>query len=441
MPDLRAYQTEAVHFLNRTGRGILALPPGTGKTATVADWLPTGRCLIICPNGPVLHHWYGELAQWADVQAVIGVGTKPARDTKRRSVAGGDFPALILNYECMRQDIDELVKIPWDAVVFDESHRLKGRTTLVAKSALKLARRTPNLVLCTGTPLLNHPEELFTSLQMIEPKRYTSFWTWAERRFEITFRKHKGRLVREVGDMLPGVAEIIGKELGKVMYLRPLEELLPDLPAVTETYLDISLSQAERTMHESMRKDFWMRHGDELVIAPNKISQTLRLRQLASDWSTFGGGDLGSKGKACVQLLEDIGEPAIVFCAFRGTVEALHAEIPSSVPFHGGMSQDLRRRALHDFIEGRRRVLIGTIATMGEGIDGMQRIARNVIFVDRDWTPARNEQAVARLRRSGQQSNVNVIHLVATDSMDGVVSEALRRKENVIEAVLDAAAA
>lgn len=393
------------------------------------------------PNGPVMDHWCHEFSEWSEhTIGVIGTGKPLTRAARRHNVAHGYGAALILNYECMRQDIDELVKIKWDAVIFDESHRLKGRTTLVARAALKLARRAQMVVLATGTPILNHPEELFTSLQMMDPKRYTSFWTWAERRFETTFRRHRGRLVREVGDMLPGIEKAIRAELAPVLIQRPIEELLPDLPAVTETYLPVTLSPAERKMHQSMEDNYWMEHGGELVQAPNKITQSLRLRQLASDWSAFGSGHLGAKGKACVELVDDM-RPVVIFCAFRSTVEALHQALSGSTPFHGGMSADLRQRSLKDFVAGKRTALIGTIATMGEGIDGMQRVARNIIFVDRDWTPARNEQAVARLRRSGQQSNVNVVHLIAQDSMDDVVADALRRKSSVIEAVLGVAPA
>lgn len=190
-------------------------------------------------------------------------------------------------------------------------------------------------------------------------------------------------------------------------------------------------------MHDSMSSKFWMEQGGNLVIAPNKITQSLRLRQLASDWTAFGGEGLGSKAKAAVDLVNDLGdEQVVIFCAFRATVDAINLALPdTSVPYHGGLSVNMRNECLRQFVSGEAQVLVGTIATMGEGIDGMQ-VARNAIFVDRDWTPSRNTQAIARLQRSGQRSAVNVTHLVATDTIDQVVADALRRKESVIKAVL-----
>lgn len=443
MPDLRPYQHTAVDFLTEHGRAILAYPPGTGKTATVSRWLsdlPGFRVLVVCPNGPVLQHWKDEMWRWGELAATIGTGTKIRRHRSRTFSTGG----LILNYECMRQDIDELVKIPWDAVVFDESHRLKNRKALVFKAAAKLARRTPRIALVTGTPILNSADELWTSLHMLEPARYKSFWRWADYHFDVTTTRHRGRAVQEVGALKSSHAALLRESLTGSLIQRPLAELLPDLPPVTETYLHVDLTPPERAMYDSMKANFWMEHGADLTVAPNKISQSLRLRQLASDWSAFIGVaewgfgiQLGAKGKAAVDLIADLApEQVLVFCAFRHTVDALvHALDGQAAPYHGGHSAEGRAQAIADFKSGRRRVLVGTLATLGEGVDGLQ-VARNMIMVDRDWTPARNEQAIGRLRRSGQRSAVNVVHLVANDTIDQVVSAALARKQSVIEAVL-----
>lgn len=440
--ELRPYQRDAVDFLHRSQRAIFAYAPGTGKTATVAAWLAdehAQRTLIVAPNGPVLEHWERESGRfWEFCWPVIGTGTPKNRAGSRDFiVAGGcDDASLIINYELLRQDIDELIKIQWDAVVFDESHRLKNRKALVFKAAAKLARRTPRIVLVTGTPILNRADELWTSLHMLDPDRFKSFWRWAEYHFDVVSKRYRGRPVREVGDLKKGHASMLRKELSACLLQRPISELLPDLPDVSETYLPVQLSSDERKAYDSMNEHFWMAHGDQLTVAPNVVAKSLRLRQLVSDWSAFGEHELGAKANAAVSLVEDLEpEQVVIFAAFRETVNALHRAIPESVPYHGGMSPQDRHRALHSFIDGHHRVLVGTLGTLAEGIDGLQ-VARHVIFLDRDWTPARNDQAVARLARSGQKSSVNVIHLFAEDTIDDVVADALRRKVDVIAAVL-----
>lgn len=446
--QLRPYQREAVDFLAAHGRAILAYPPGTGKTATVSSWLGgslgVGTILVVCPNGPVLQHWAAELGRWGAVPAAIGTGTPKLRKLAREWTVheGG---ALVVNYETMRCDIDALTAIPWDAVVFDEAHRLKNRQAQTFAAARKLARRAPRLALVTGTPIMNSAEEIWTSLAMLDPKAYGSFWRWAEVLFDIgpllDARKRPvrsgGKLVMQVGAMKPGAAATIRAQLAGRIIRKPLSELLPDLPPVTETYLTVELSAPERRLYDSMLEKGWMELDGAITTAEYAITRSLRLRQLASDWTAFGGAGLGAKGKAAVQRLDDLApDQVLVLCAFQQTADAIAAAVDGAEAYHGGLSAVERADAIDAYRKGDVRVLVGTIATLGEGVDGLQ-CAHHMILVDRDWTPARNEQAIGREARSGQLWPVNVLHLVAADSIDQVVAAALRRKESVVNAILN----
>ncbi len=434
MSSLRQYQVDAVRFLSEQKRALLALPPGAGKTAVVATALPgTARPLIVAPNGPVLPHWQHELFTWSGIHGVMGTGTPKQRAAMREGSEGG---ALILNYECFVRDIDSLAEIPWDAVVFDESHRLKNRQTQTFKAARRL--KPESLYLVSGTPVLNRAEEIWTSLHLMEPKAYRSFWTWAEQFFTISYPRYRRRIVREVGKIKsPEHAALLRKQVHERMFYRPLAEILPDLPPVTTTTYEIELSAAERKAHDSMLEHFWMELGDEVIQAPNDVAKQTRLRQLCSDWSVFGEAP-GSKSQAVAQLVDELaGEPVVIFTAFRATAEALVTILPNAAQYHGGMSGPGRDLMLAKFKSGKHRQLVVTIRSIGEGVDGLQHGCHNAIFLDRDWTPARNDQAVARLHRMGQSDSVNVIHVVARDCMDDVVSTALTEKRSVIEAIIE----
>lgn len=443
--QLRAYQREAVDFMVGHPRHINALPPGTGKTAISARWLdslPVSRALIVAPLG-VLHHWEHELAEWSCLWPTVGSGAPKQRENMRAWASGVyriERPALIINYETMRGDIEHLLKIKWDAIVFDEAHRLKNRNSQTFKAALKLARHIDYLSLATGTPILNRAEELWSMLRLIDPKAYPSFWRWAEQHFVIQTEYFRSRPVPQIVGLKSGHDEVLRDEAGEHLFHRGLDVL--DLPEVTYTTIPVELSAAERKAHRTLEQKSWAEIGDELLYAPNAIAKSTRLRQLASDWSAFGLPGVtpsGSKVKACVELIEDLGEPCIVFCAFQVTCDSLcrllGAHDITWAKHHGGMLNGQREVALAAFKTGAQ-VLVGTIASMAEGIDGLQHVARHVIFLDRDWTPARNEQAVGRLHRTGQTKPVNVTHLVATDTIDEAVLHALQTKQDVIEAVI-----
>lgn len=436
MTELRPYQAEAVEFIRTRRRVLLALPPGAGKTATVVNALASTPSVLVVAPKSVLGHWKAEYQRWTGRGAVVVTGTKAQRERALAST----WPMKVINYEAFRTDIDALLQIPWDAVVFDESHRLKNHKSQTFKAAAKIAKQTEQLVLVTGTPVLNRATELWTSLHLMDPKRYRSYWRWVEERFEINIRRYS-RLVREIGKPKPGAHNVIRLELAFRMFYRPLADILPDLPPVIETTVDCFLTAAERKAYETMEQNFWMEVGEEIIQAPNAIAKQTRLRQLASDWSCFGE-PAGTKAKLAAELVKDLdGQQCVIFCAFRGTADATAELIPGARAYHGGIPSEQRDRIKEAFIAGEVSTLVATIATLGEGADGLQAASHNVIFIDRDWTPARNEQAVRRLARLGQtRDSVNVTHIVANATIDAVVANALACKADVIRSVIESRA-
>src|SRR6266702_3934227 len=82
----------------------------------------------------------------------------------------------------------------------------------------------------------------------------------------------------------------------------------------------------------------------------------------------------------------------------------------------GLTSQQDRTEGVRDFQAGRKRVFIGTIAAGGVGIT--LTAADTVVFTDRGWSAGVNNQAIDRLHRIGQKNAVQVIDIVARDTID-----------------------
>lgn len=433
MDELRPYQVAAGRFLSKNTRSLLAFPPGAGKTAIVASVMEAAepeRMLVICPAGPVVTQWRHELLRWGGIDAADGTGA-----ASKRYVARTGHPRLVVNYEAARIDAQELCKTPWDAVIFDESHRLANRTSQVYGAAETIAKNSGRLHLVTGTPILNHAKELWAALHLMDPKEYRAFWNWAGARFQIKLPRYRGRIVREIGKPLPHAVPILREELHQRMIYKSLRELMPELPEETTTWHHLDLSAAERKAYDNMVDNFWMEVGGEVILADNSAARNTRLQQLSSDWSAWGE-PIGTKAQAAVELASDLGEQSLIFCLFRGTAKAVAQQLKGAWPYTGDMNAAEREEAKQMFMSGKAKHLVGTIRVLGEGVDGLQ-CARNVIFIDRAWTPARNEQAVGRLLRQGQRNAVNVIHIVANDTVDEVVNDALRQKRDVIEAVVE----
>jgi SNF2 family DNA or RNA helicase len=432
-PTLRPYQRDALAFMQRYQRTIYGDGPGTGKTPTATRLHPH---VVVAPKS-VLRMWGERLVEWGAGTPFLAVGTPKQRALMYETAT--QATPLVLSYETMRQDIEQVRRLDVGVLVFDEAHRLKNRKAAVRKAAAKLTRRPEIVAMLTGTPILNHPEELWSALNLLYPTKFPSYWRWVHEHYHVKVTDFRGRLARPVtivGDLLPGHEPILQADLSGVLIQRPLALLLPDMPPVSTTRLTVDLTPDERKHYQQMLKFDWTAIGDEPTVAANDVSRISRLRQLASDWTALGATTPGTKARAAAELAADIGEPVVIFTAYRATAVAVAGLVGAAAVYTGEQSAEEREQAVRSFVSGDVSVLVGTIGALSEGVDGLQAVSRHIIFVDRDWTPARNEQAIGRIRRSGQQSGVQVWNIVARDTVDEDVEAALASKESVIEAVL-----
>lgn len=444
--QLRQYQQEATQFLLSHRRCILADPPGAGKTPTTLTALEAagpGRILCVTPKS-VLSHWIREAGRWfPNLQVVPGWGPAEVRRRARDQIR--EIPSqpqmLLMNYEAMRCDVNQLADITFGALIFDEAHRLKSRNTQVTRAARRLVHHPRTWIwMLTGTPIPNRPTEIWSLLHIIDRHRWSSYWRWVDRYCEIDLVRYRQQrfATRVVSGLKDGAVERIRAELGDVLIQRDLDELLPDLPEATVVPVFVDLDAEERRIYREMTKRAWSVLEDgTLLQSVNEVSKQTRLRQVVSSLEALvEREEMGSKVAAAVDLCADLEpEQVVVLTWSRSAAERVARETGGAF-IHGEVTFKDRARIMADFTSGAIRVLAGTLATLGEGVDGLQ-VARILVRLDRDWVPARNDQAVARLRRSGQRSSVLVYDLIARDTLDEVVEKALRNKQDVIDAVLN----
>lgn len=96
---------------------------------------------------------------------------------------------------------------------------------------------------------------------------------------------------------------------------------------------------------------------------------------------------------------------------------------------HGGMTVDERREAQCRFMTPDVQILICTDAA-GEGIN--LQFCRLLINWDIPWNPNRLEQRMGRIHRYGQQSDVIVFNMVASNTREGQVLKKLLNKLDII---------
>lgn len=174
---------------------------------------------------------------------------------------------------------------------------------------------------------------------------------------------------------------------------------------------------------------------DELEAEIRTLDELIRLARQAERQ------EIETKLSRLREVMEDeriraTGEKLLIFTESRDTMEYLAEKIQgwgySVVTLHGGLNLDDRIAAEHEFRD-RAQLMVSTEAG-GEGIN--LQFCSLMVNYDIPWNPNRLEQRMGRIHRYGQQKEVHIYNLVAVETREGMVLEAMFRKLESIQAAL-----
>lgn len=434
-PALYQYQEEGIGFLGSQRRAILADEMGLGKTRQAIEALSRAGSfpvLVVCPN-TAKHVWESELNAWAPalVHAQVS-GTPAARQATLDRVSAGEVMVTIINYEAVRVT-PGLRAVKWAGMILDEAHRVKNRKAQVTQAVRDLARGREHLYVLTGTPFMNRPSELWSLLNIVDPASYRSYWRFVETYCHV----RQGRWGWEVEGLKN--EDQLRAELRPYLLRRAKSQVGLELPPVTfqEAFLD--MNNRQRSYYDRMAEDMLVEFEDgETVAAPIVLAKLTRLRQLATAPSLLQPDTPAPSNKyeAALSLIRDSPDEKqfIIYSVFATAVQQLAEFIERSVTLTGQKTTKQRAAAIKDFQAGEARVLLASIGAGSEAIT--LTAADTVIFLDRDWTPTRNDQAVARSTRIGQTKPLHVYSLVSLDTIDEAISKLLAKKQTLFDRVL-----
>ncbi len=457
------HQVRAGEFIADKPGAMLALEMGCGKTYIAINHmerLDARRTLILAPLSVVDHVWPGEIRKHGtrDNVTVIPLGSRGTVADKRRiaveklalATARKGPAVVIVNYEsAFREPLASFLKeIRWDLFVMDESHRIKNAAGKTSRFASQVADRSARRLALTGTPMPHSPLDIYAQYRAIDKSvfgvNHQLFKTrYAETRIvgkPVVKRNPDGTAEVRYPEEVVGYQNL--EELNEKFYrlaFRVTADQVLDLPGAIETYAHVELGAKARRLYNQMARGFMAElDSGEKVTAQNALSRLLRFQQLTSGFAVTEDGKVLDVDQAKRQALEDIldglspREPVVVFGHFHADLDAVAA-----------VSEKLKRPCyeisgrVKDLEEWRERG--GTLAVQiqagGQGLD--LTAAHYCIYYSLGFSLGDYQQSLARLRRPGQTSMVDYIHLVAKHTVDEIVVRALENKEEVINRILE----
>lgn len=455
----KTYIGIALDQLNREGDGHPQVKvPRNAKT------------LIVAPKS-VMSTWDEHCMRLTDDYVyVLGTSRQPA---KEREVflkdlldpwKGGYF---ICNWEALRLLEPKINKknIVFFHIIADECHKAKNKKSQQTRALKRLA--TWYKTGLSGTPADNRPHDLWSILNWLWPNYYTSSHAFI-RAYLASEKTEEG--YTKITGVNPDTIHILRNEMAPWYTRRRKEDVLEDLPPKYYSRVWVDLSPKQRQAYDQMRKTMvaWVQeHREELdhespLIANAAIAQLTRLQQFADgymqpkrdadgnivmrrfwkrdkdtgeryeEWrEVWEMQEPSSKLDVLMELLDDRlghiketktweGEQIVVFSQSKQVIRLLQKrleakEIPHGI-FTGDVPEEERTAVRHGFQNGSLRVFAGTIKAGSLGLT--LTAASTVIFIDREWSPSANGQAEDRTHRIGQQEAVEVIDLIARNTVD-----------------------
>jgi SWI/SNF-related matrix-associated actin-dependent regulator 1 of chromatin subfamily A len=426
------HQIEGVAFLLGRRRAILADDMGLGKTrqaiVSLRHLAPGGARLVVCPAS-VKRNWAREISVVAPNASILVIeGTAPISPTAEW---------VVINYDILGRHFDDLLRVPWAALVFDEAHYLKNHTSARSKLSRHLtataAAATPALAvqLLTGTPLTSRPRDLFVLLQLAGHPLGRSFLSFAKR----YCAAEKG----EYGWKTGGASNVeeLTVQLHGVMLRRSKDDVLA-LPPKLRTWLPVEVPS--RTGARAIGKVFELLAGKDTRPGPSRDVELRRRGKLLAFLVEARQALAFAKVTATLDFVRgaiDQGEKAIVFSCFDDPIRKLAKELGETAVVVTGRTPASARQPLVDRFQNDpdARVFVANIIAGGTGLN--LTAATQVVFNDLDWVPTNHWQAEDRAYRIGQTRTVNVTYFVARDTIDDFVQAVLETKAALVSAIVE----
>ena len=435
---------------NSHSNGVaLLMEMGTGKTITSIGVAGTlyqcgniKRLLIVAPLS-ILGVWQEEFEKFAAFPYTLTVleGSCKKKSETLKQFHGEGLNVAVVNYESTWRLEKELIAWKADMIICDEGHKLKTHNTSVSKTMHKLGAMAKYKMLLTGTPLTNKAIDIFSQYKFLNPNIYgQSFYSFRSKYFFMT----------GYGQHTPVMKESMEEEFTRRMHsiaFRATKAECLDLPETTDIIRKVALEPPAMKIYKNLVEQSYaeLKSGEE-VTAPNVLTRLLRLSQLTGG---FLGNDATSAveevSKAKLIALEDIidtsieeNQKLVIIVRFVPEIQAIQKTLEKkgigySLIMGGVQNREEQVRQFQT--DSSIPIFIGQIATAGMGLT--LTAASTMVFYSLDYSMSNYEQCRARIHRAGQKYPCTYIHLLARNTVDIKVMQALKNKANLAKTLID----
>lgn len=456
MSQLFPYQIAGSDFLAKRRLALIADEMGLGKTVQAIrglDSIHAKKVLVICPSVAKIN-WFREFETWSQTKRNYKVCQELI-----------DLPlkedSAICSFEFATENAPYLKSVGYDVLIVDEAHYLKEPNAKRSRAVLGkegIGRGVGRIWFLSGTPAPNHPGELWLMLYSfgLTKLKYENF----VEKFCLTKPTTYG--LKVIGANRQSIPEL-QKILEPLMIRRLKRDVMKELPPISYTHVFVEPGEVKTELAPSFVQYYFPTdRREELFKELNRQEHLLK---------AVLGNIRRQSGKEFMPVLEGMWESVSTLRRYVGlqkvqptidmvkswfkyndyqynklVIFAIHSDVIHQLReglrefnpqiLFGKTPPEKRQRRIDNFQKKEKcKIFIGNIRAAGIAIN--LTAAHNVLFVEQDWVPGNNAQAVMRCHRIGQENPVFVKFMAIDNSIDAHIMKVLKAKTRDLTEIFD----
>ncbi|XP_033118487.1 TATA-binding protein-associated factor 172-like [Anneissia japonica] len=451
--------------------------------------------IVICPT-TLTGHWVYEVEKFCAKEHLHPLHyTGPPNERIRLRSKMKRCNLVVVSYDILRNDIDFFGDIKWNYCILDEGHIIKNGKTKIAKSIKQLIAN--HRLILSGTPIQNNVLELWSLFDFLMPGFLGTEKQFIARYAKPILQSKDAKSSTKEQEAGALAMEALHRQVLPFLLRRLKEDVLDDLPPKiiqdyycelsplqVQLYEDFAKSRAKRGVEDAVHSN----EGENKQRIPQKgsthIFQALQYlrkvcnhpllvvnqkhpqydnitRQLKEQNSSLNDIQHAPKLTALKQLLLDCGiggndednqdeiggavvcqHRVLLFCQLKSMLDIVEKDLlKSHLPkvTYRRLDGSVPAGSRHDIVNRFNNdpsidILLLTTHVGGLGLNLTG--ADTVIFVEHDWNPTKDLQAMDRAHRIGQKKVVNVYRLITKGTLEEKIMGLQKFKMNIANTVI-----
>ena len=453
--ELRPYQKEGFKWINEITDlgfgGVLADDMGLGKTLQIIAFLLSqkkSKSIVVVPTS-VIYNWMDEFEKFApSIRIGLVHGSKSKRDKVLREFKRGlgikieednlkeksyeKYDVLLTTYGTLKNDEKAYENLSFDYCIIDEAQNIKNPAAQATLSVKNIKSRC-NIAL-TGTPIENNLMELWSIFDFVMPG-----YLFTKDRFRERFILDESNLSELKYLITPFILRRLKEDVLSELPEKLEKKYLVEMKGKQKQLYSFYVKAIKNQLNENKSSE---KSGRDKI---NLFSYLTKLREICLDPSLVvpdytGGSSKLTVVKEIVKDASESGKKILLFSQFTSVLKKIEEDFKkediSYLYLDGGTSAKYRVERVKKFNEDSNiKVFLISLKAGGVGLNLTS--ASVVIHFDPWWNPAVEDQATDRAHRFGQENKVEVIKLVAKDTIEEKIVLMQEDKRELIQSLMD----